>query len=186
MDALAVYLDAVIQKEWPAMANDDDEVMESTGHLLDDVWLAIVGCGSDSTDNELFGEVVSRFNDLTELRTQRLVAARSRLPIALKILLASGAFIIIVSMYLLPLDSMWMHMLITAMMAGCIGHILYLVVDLDAAFSGDWQVSPAAFYRARRSLDRLRAMNTCSIALAKQPDSEHNVTVVKEPDIGEQ
>ncbi len=168
MLALRAYLDEVIAVEWPAMAHDDDAAMEKTGHLLDDVWLAIVGCGSSTCDGEIFGEVVSRFNDLTELRTLRLVAARSRLPIALKILLYSGACIIIGSMYLLPVDRLWMHMLITGAMAGCIAHILYLVVDLDEAFSGDWQVSPAAFERAQRSLNRLQAMNQSSMMLAKQ------------------
>jgi hypothetical protein len=169
MTALRAYLDEVINKEWPAMANDDDAVMERTGYLLDDVWLAIVGCGSSTCDGEIFGEVVSRFNDLTELRTLRLVSARSRLPIALKILLYSGACIIVGSMYLLPVDRVWMHMLITGAMAGCIAHILYLVVDLDEAFAGDWQVSPQSFHRARRSLDRLQAMNQSSMTLAKQP-----------------
>ncbi len=168
MESLRAYLDAVIHQEWDAMAQSDDAVMEKTGHLLDDVWLAIVGCGSSTCDSEVFGEVVSRFNDLTELRTLRLVAARTRLPMALKILLFSGAGILIGSMYLLPVDRMSMHALITAAMAGSIAHILYLVVDLDEAFSGDLQVSKQAFHRASRSLDRLAVMNRSTIALATQ------------------
>lgn len=176
MTSLRVYLDAVIHQEWPAMARDDDAVMEKTGHLLDDVWLAIVGCGSSTCDGEIFGEVVSRFNDLTELRTLRLVAARSRLPMALKILLFSGAAIIIGSMYLLPVDRATMHALITGAMAGCIAHILYLVIDLDEAFAGDWQVSKQAFHRASRSLDRLAVMNRSTIALATQAADASVVT----------
>jgi Protein of unknown function (DUF4239) len=75
LDALRHYLDAVIKDEWQAMAEDDDAVMEKTGHLLDDAWVALVGCAPEDSDGELFGEVISRFNDLTELRAQRLTAA---------------------------------------------------------------------------------------------------------------
>jgi hypothetical protein len=156
--ALRKYLDTVINVEWRAMANDDDVTMEKTGHLLDDAWVALVGCAPEDSDGELFGEVISRFNDLTELRAQRLTAARTKIPMALRILLYSGAVVMIGSMYLLSVESVVIHSIITGAMAACIAHILYLTHDLDDAFAGDWRVNPAAFERAHRSLQRLENM----------------------------
>lgn len=158
MTALQEYVRAVIDEEWQAMANDDDAIMERTGQKLDDVWLAIVACEPKNSDSELFGEVISRFNELTELRTQRLTAARTQLPLALRILLYAGAIIVNLSMLLLYVESIWIHMFMTGAMAACISHVLYVIVDLDDAFDGDWRVAPAAFLRTQRALARLQSL----------------------------
>ena len=42
-------------------------------------------------------------------------------------------------------------------MAGAVSHVLYVVIDLDDAFAGDWQVSPDAFKRVQRYMERRSA-----------------------------
>ena len=98
--------------------------------------------------------MLSRFNQLTDLRTSRLSAARARIPVAMTILLYNGAVLTIGSVYLLAFEQLWLHGIVTAALAGAISHILFLIRDLDDAFAGDWQVAKAPFDRARRNFDR--------------------------------
>jgi Protein of unknown function (DUF4239) len=152
---LRSYLNAVVQDEWPAMASRNPSVVERVGHQLEAVWLVIHRCTPrDTCQQTAYSEVLTRFNELTDLRTARLTSAESRIPLAMKILLYAGAVIVVGSMYLIWIPALWVHGLATAALAGAIAHVLYLIVDLDDAFSGDWQISFLPFERARASFDR--------------------------------
>jgi Protein of unknown function (DUF4239) len=152
---LRIYIEAVLDQEWHAMARHDQKAIEKIGMILDGVWLAIHRCQPCSAcQHTVYSEVLSRFNDLTDLRTNRLITAEFRIPLAMKILLYNGAVIVIGSMYLLAIHQLWLHALVTAAMAGAVAHVLYLIADLDDAFSGDWQVARAPFEGARTAFDR--------------------------------
>jgi hypothetical protein len=152
---LREYVDAVLAEEWRAMGRGDEATLERVGAKLDHVWLAIHRCKPASEcQHTVYSEVLSRFNDLTDMRTSRLTASRLRIPLAMRILLVAGAFICIASTYLLAVEKLWIHIVITSALAGAIAHILYLIVDLDDAFAGDLQVPQAAFVRARRTCER--------------------------------
>lgn len=149
------YVDAVLRSEWTAMAAGDEAVIDQVSERLEHVWLAIHGCRpANDCQHTVYGEVLSRFNQLTDLRTSRLTAARARIPRAMTMLLATGAILTIGAVYLLPLRALWLHMVVTAALAGAIAHILYLIGDLDDAFAGDCQVSKAPLEAARRHFDR--------------------------------
>jgi hypothetical protein len=102
----------------------------------------------------VYAEVLARFNDLSETRTNRLSAATAKIPIAMNVLLYTGALIMIGSMYLLPFEKFWLHAVVTAALAGATAHILYLIYDLDDAFAGDYQVDKDPFLRARQTIKR--------------------------------
>jgi hypothetical protein len=152
---LREYVDAVMRDEWPAMACDDEATIDRVAERLEKVWLAIHGCRPmNDCQHTVYGEVLGRFNQLTDLRTSRLSAARARIPLAMTILLYTGAFVMIGSVYLLAFTEVWLHALVTIALAGAIAHILFLIRDLDDAFDGDWQVAKAPFERARKNFDR--------------------------------
>jgi hypothetical protein len=148
---LAAYVAAVIREEWPAMATRGEAVLERTGAHLDRVWAGL-HCldAEDDCQRALHGEALSRFNDLSDARTERLTSARMRIPFGLKLLLSVGAFVMVASMFLVQVDSFAVHAIMTGAMAGAVSHVLYLVIDLDDAFAGVWRVSPAAFERVER------------------------------------
>lgn len=149
------YVDAVLREEWPAMAAGDEATIDRIGELLDQVWIAIHACKPcNDCQHTVYGEVLSRFNQLTDLRTSRLGAARARIPIAMTILLYNGAMLTVGSVYLLAFEQLWLHAIVTAALAGAIAHILFLIRDLDDAFAGDWQVARAPFERARKNFER--------------------------------
>jgi hypothetical protein len=155
-DGLREYVDAVLAEEWRAMHTGNEMVIERVGHRLDDVWLAMHRCRpTDACQQTVYGEVLSHFNELADLRTSRLSAARARVPTAMRILLYTGAVLVTGSIYLVWIPQLWLHAMVTAALAGAIGHILYLIVDLDDAFEGDSQISRAAFERARASFVRV-------------------------------
>jgi hypothetical protein len=149
------YVDAVLRDEWPAMACGDEATLDRVAELLEHVWLAIHACRPmNDCQHTVYGEVLGRFNQLTDLRTSRLSSARARIPVAMTILLYTGGFLIVGSVYLLAFEQFWLHALVTAALAGAIAHILFLIRDLDDAFDGDWQVAKAPFERARKNFER--------------------------------
>lgn len=152
---LRAYVDAVLGEEWQAMTSGDEAAIDRVGELLEDVWIAIHACKpSNDCQHTVYGEVLSRFNQLTDLRTSRLGAARARIPLAMTILLYNGALLTVGSVFLLAFDQLWLHALVTAALAGAIAHILYLIRDLDDAFDGDWQIARTPFERARKTFER--------------------------------
>ena len=154
-DGLRHYVDAVLHEEWIAMAHHDEAAIDRVDLKLDTVWVAIHHCRPvDTCQQMMYGEVLSRFNNLTDLRTSRLTSARFRIPLTMKILLYTGALIVVGSMYLITIPDLWLHAIVTAALAGAVAHILYLIVDLDDAFAGNWQVAKRPFERARLSFDR--------------------------------
>lgn len=150
---LARYLDAVIADEWKAMHKSDEATMEKIGAELDVVWAGL-HCFEPESECErtLHAEALSRFNDLSDARTARLTAARARMPLGLRLLLYAGALVMTLSMFLLGVESFAIHAVITGAFAAAISHVLYLIEDLDDAFSGLWQVSTAPFERVRRHM----------------------------------
>jgi hypothetical protein len=153
--ALRTYVEEVLAKEWNAMATHDEDVIEHVGTHLDHVWAAIHACKPcNECQHTVYSEVLSRFNDLTDMRTSRLTSSRARIPLMMKFLLYIGALIVIGSIYLMAVEPFWIHVVMAGALSGAVAHILYLIVDLDNAFSGHLVVSKDAFERARRTFER--------------------------------
>ncbi|HEY5944200.1 MAG TPA: DUF4239 domain-containing protein [Kofleriaceae bacterium] len=153
---LCEYVDAVIADEWHAMTCGDHATIERIGQRLDRVWSAIHTCMPlNECQHTVYAEVLARFNDLSETRTNRLSAATAKIPTAMNVLLYTGAVIIVGSMYLMPFHQFWLHAIVTAALAGAVAHILFLIHDLDTAFAGDYQVDKGPFERARKTFARV-------------------------------
>lgn len=154
LDELRAYADDVVTREWPAMRRLDERVLDECGRRLDAVWERIVALEPETDcHRSLFDEMLSRFNDLSDCRTGRISASRMRIPAALKILIYAGAVFTVASLYLFAVRSALIHALMTGALAGAVSHVLYVIRDLDDPFRGDWQVSPDAFERVRRTME---------------------------------
>jgi hypothetical protein len=149
------YVDGVLDEEWTAMKKPDEHTIERVGQRLDRVWAALHTCRPlDECGHTTYAEMLGRYNDLTEIRTNRLTSATAKIPVAMNVLLYTGALIMIFSVYLLPIDLFWLHATVTAGFAGALAHILFLIWDLDDAFAGDYQVDKGPYLRARKAFDR--------------------------------
>ena len=153
---LSTYIEAVLRDEWQAMTCRDEAAIERVGEKLDDVWLAVHACKPcNDGQHTIYAEVITQFNQLMDLRTIRLSAARARVPRIMNLLLYTGAVLVTASIYLVHIETFWLHATVTAMLSGAIAHVLYLIHDLDEAFAGEGVVSKEPFERARQSCVRL-------------------------------
>ncbi|HUS68313.1 MAG TPA: DUF4239 domain-containing protein [Kofleriaceae bacterium] len=151
---IRAYVATVLDSEWTSMAarRCSHDAFDEGARILDRMWNALQACdAATSCHQALFSEALGRFNQLSDVRTNRLTSSRLRIPLALDILLYTGAITIVASMYLFAVERLDVHMMITAAMAGAISHVLYIVRDLDHAFAGAWQVPRAAFERVGRA-----------------------------------
>lgn len=149
------YVDAVLEKEWHAMARNENGVFEEVWTVFDrtaDVLHRCDPCAERETS--LYCEALTRLNDLSDVRAVRLSTSRMKIPLALWTLLYIGAFVTVGSMYLFAVSSFSIHALMTGALAGAVSHVLYVITDLDDAFDGDWQVPREPFERVRAHMER--------------------------------
>lgn len=146
LEAIRAYAHEVIDNEWSLMASGQSS--PQAAKLLEQLWLALAAVEPRTAREEaLYSEAVARFNDLSDARTDILQSSRMRLPPTLWILLVTGAISTVGSMYFFGLEEFWSLALMTAGLAGEVSFVLFLIHDLDTAFSGDWQVRPDPIQR---------------------------------------
>ena len=145
---VAGYVEEVLGPEWDAMACAAPGEMRRGTELLDVLWgrIASVEPGNER-ESALFAELLSRFNDLSDVRQARLTASRLRIPMALKIFVYAGAFMTVGSLYLICIPNFTVHAIATGAVSGALSNVLYVIHDLDSCFSGEWQVPRSAFER---------------------------------------
>lgn len=152
---LRAYVLSVLHDEWAAMRRHDEATITRVGERLDRVWLAIHKCMPvTACQHTIYSEVLSRFNDLTDVRTSRLTSSRQRIPLPMKILLYAGALIMIGSIWMMVIEPPWVHLLATGALSGAIAHILFLIVDLDDPFSGRYTMAREPYERALVAFER--------------------------------
>ncbi len=140
-EMVPAYVRIVVDEEWVAMAQGASsppaaQVIEDLGrHLL----TLDPAAGREET---VYGEILARFNELSDARSRRLLSSRTRLPKLLWALLIVGSIITVGLMYLFGVESLMVHAVLTAAMAGSVGFVLYLILDMDNPFWGDWRIRP--------------------------------------------
>lgn len=140
-NAARAYVQEVIELEWQLMACKRSS--PRAAELLNQIWIALTSLEPKTPREEtLYAEAITRFNDFSDARSDLLQNSRLRMPPTLWILLLTGALSLIGSMSLFSLEAFWCLALMTASLAGAISFVLFLIYDLDHAFSGTWQVRP--------------------------------------------
>jgi hypothetical protein len=157
------YVRSVVAREWAAMraSCEDRAVIDEGWAILERLWDVMHAYEPGTKCHEaIHGELMARFNDLSDARSLRLSSGRLKIPLALKILLYTGATLTIGSIYLIHVEQAWLHAFMTGAIAGAISHILYIVHDLDDVFDGDWIVTPEPFERVLAYMERTGAWSS--------------------------
>ena len=155
---LQAYVGAVLETEWDAMARNQNGVFEHVWLVFDQIADGLHECNPGAErETALYGEALSRLNDLSDARAVRLSASRMKIPLALWILLDIGALVTVGSMGLFAVSNFAIHAIMTGALAGAISHLLYVIADLDDPFAGDWQVPREPFERVRDHMARASA-----------------------------
>ncbi len=135
------YAELVYNEEWDMMAAQK-ESSQAYDRLLS-LWKEYYKVDPQN-DKEMawFKESLLRMNELANYRIIRLFNTTQSLGSMMWTLLVSGALITIFFMYFFSIESLFAHALLTALLTGTISFMLFLILSLDSAFSGDVSVAP--------------------------------------------
>lgn len=142
--AVLAYVSAVREVEWVQMRDGHEAPvaerdLHRISHLLQ---------GYDpktASDSAFYSEAIGKLNDIVGDRAQRLQAARESLPATFQVLVVGGALLLIGSLYFVGVPSARGQTLLVGVVAGLIGLNIMLAMLLDLPFSGQLNVSSAAF-----------------------------------------
>jgi Protein of unknown function (DUF4239) len=153
------YAEAVVQREWPAMARGEGVDAEAQ-RRYDDVWetlYAVRAKASGPGDAQFFGEAIEQMNTVGLQRRMRLLDNDSELPAVVWTLLIGGGLTVIAFSYFIGVPHAGMQAGVTAALTALIVFCLLLVAALQHPFVGDIGIQPTAYQTVLRSLhDRLQ------------------------------
>jgi hypothetical protein len=97
-------------------------------------------------------EALREFNRLVELRRARLQAVTAGLPGPLWWVVVVGAMLTTANGYLFHLSRLRVHVALTAVLAGLMGLLIFLIAAMDNPFRGEVSIGPDAFVIVRDGL----------------------------------
>jgi hypothetical protein len=151
-DAIERYVTSVAEVEFDAMKDGDhSEATDDVESELLDVMLGV----TPETDLQvdLQSKMIDSYNELTNVRTERLAAAQDKLAGELWILVLGASVAMILLMAAFESEDRW-HVWGTTMISVTIGLVLFAMVALSYPFSGQVSVPPSSLENVVLELDR--------------------------------
>ncbi|WP_143436599.1 bestrophin-like domain [Hymenobacter crusticola] len=140
------YARFIIEKSWPAqrkgLINENENLVLETfqNELLT----------TDLANNEhqaLHAEALRMFNNMVELRRQRIESIGGSVPGVLWSVVLLGAIATLGFSYLFSVKSFRLHATMTGLLAAMVGLLIFLIVALDHPYWGEVSVTPEAYQR---------------------------------------
>ncbi len=101
---------------------------------------------SEALRNESIRQaVISNMRDVADNRRLRLIQAKNKLPTPLYLALIIGAVMVLAFVFLFGVENQALQITMTAIVAGCIGLLLGVIVEFNSPFQGAIRVSPEAW-----------------------------------------
>ncbi len=150
---LTGYVDLVLNDEWSKMARQ--EVSDMTAAQMRKIWAAYAEIHpKDERDSIWLSQSLSKLNEFSATRLSRLYHGYESLGPMMWVLLIGGACITIGFIYLFHVRPFWLHAIITASLAGLISFMLFLIGELDRAYTGTVRVTPVSIERVQKMLEK--------------------------------
>ena len=142
--SLLQFTKLVIEDEYPAMADmRTSQAAEQVWNSLRKELYAITP--QNPREQILYSKIIRDFETLSRLRQIRLLDMESSLPGIVWVVLIAGAIIIILFSILLGTEKLWLHIVLTAMMAMTLANAFYLIIELDYPFMGHLCAKPVSY-----------------------------------------
>lgn len=141
--ALANYLKAVIEDDWPAMAREGES--SSTVHALDSVYstaLALNRSGSRGTAD--MEEVFRQLDNVTAARRTRLHLATGLVPNVIWIVLFMGALLTVGFTLFFGSENLIAQVSMTGVLSVLVTMGLVVIISIDHPFTGPVYIHPDA------------------------------------------
>ncbi|OCX52312.1 hypothetical protein BEL04_12615 [Mucilaginibacter sp. PPCGB 2223] len=141
MKSYLKYVNYVLYKEYPDMEHLRSQ--GDSGRLyFNDVFYKMEKLkGNDVRMAEMFEQL----NELATYRSLRQLDGDSAMSIEIWVPILIGAFILLVSALMIDMESVRLHMTITAMLGIFIGMVMYIIILLDHPFTGKIRIEPTGY-----------------------------------------
>lgn len=154
-EAILVYLDLTVEREWPAMARR--ESLPEVGAALTEVTRRYLAIAEDSNRTQtVVSKSIDLLSEISQARRARLGAMAGSVPRILWLSLLAGSFIMVGFSFFLGSENLLGQAVMTAMVAFTVTSLLFVAVLLDQPFSGPASIGTqplehaAAVFRAAR------------------------------------
>jgi hypothetical protein len=149
-DAVARYVNVVINEEWP---------VQRAGKTPDQGWkpLREINTAIATIEPQNLGEAVIEtellraWNELYQTRSSRLSAVQGHVPGVVWWIIFLGAVITTDFTYFFGYQNFGMHMAMTGVLAATLALVVVLIVALDWPFRGEISVTPEPFVMTQQS-----------------------------------
>ncbi len=144
-DDLITYVESIIVDEWPSMAHRGEPNVK-TQEAYEEIWRNFYEFKPANKVEEIYlGEALTRMNELSKNRRERIMLSSSELYPLLWLVLIVGALPTGLYTLFFAAKHVGIQYLVTFFMIGLISLSLLLVLTLQYPFTGDNSTEPAAF-----------------------------------------
>ncbi len=152
-NAITEYANTVIVRGWEKLSRG--EKSKKADIALHKIYKEIRATKSNRRRFPvIFGQIVAKYKDVSDLRTQRVSMSAEHLPISLRILIIFESLALVFSIVLLPITNFGIALLIVLVTSTTVALILQVIFDLDNPLApGEWQLTPQAFEDLIKELD---------------------------------
>jgi Protein of unknown function (DUF4239) len=153
-NAARSYADAVVQQDWPAMAQSTGASLKSKEAAVT-MWQILMSVKAASP-NQILAEdhAISELSDLVSDRKVRETESGTTLPTVLWFVLIVGGVLTIMSSCALGSTNLWLHGLQVFAFSLLIALVLTAIADIDRPFQGSVHISDSGFRRAQMDMNQ--------------------------------
>lgn len=143
--AIIEYAEAVINRGWKKLYKGQKS--KKASQALDKVYKKIKAIKSERKRFPvIFGQIIGKFENVSDLRTQRVSLSSEHLPQSLKLLVIFDSIALVFSTFLLPVANFWIALFIVFVISGTVFLTLNVIFDLDNPLvPGEWNLTPEPF-----------------------------------------
>ena len=144
-DALVVYVQNVIDREYDAMAEGVSDLQ--TEEAYEAIWngfysTQVEGDGPAAT---FYDSAVGRLNELGEARRLRILSSQSTIPLPLWVLLVGGGLFTLAWLFPFYMADTRVQTVAIGTVGAFTGFVLFLIYALQHPFAGDIAIDPAVY-----------------------------------------
>lgn len=108
---------------------------------------------NDDHDNVVFSHIISAYDDLSTIRTNRISQSIARLPSLLKIFLYVCIIIALNTVVFLPFQSLFLYLVSLSSISFVLIMVLSVIEDLDNPFIGAWNLDTEPYLRVKSHIE---------------------------------
>ena len=146
------YADAVVDKDWPAMARGEGDAFDSS-MINRSMWHILMSVKAASpTEITAEDHALYELSSMAEHRRIRGLQCTSSLPGVLWWVLIIGGMVTIMSSCMFGSENSWLHGLQVFAFSLLIALVLVAIADINSPFQGSVHVQDSAFRRAQMNM----------------------------------